>query len=74
MFVFVFNTIFLLFSVVGNEFKAGKTYVFYGLNPKYHSVAVVGLGKKDQDYDCLERIHSGKEAVRIAAAGIYLTI
>lgn len=52
--------------------KAGKSFVFWGLEQEFASVAVVGLGKKPNSFNEKERICEGKEAVRIAAAGNYI--
>ncbi|CAG9822474.1 unnamed protein product [Phaedon cochleariae] len=54
--------------LAGNEVKAGKTFVFWGLDNEFQSVAVVGLGKKCEESDDLELICREKEAVRVAAS------
>lgn len=54
--------------------KPGNSYVFWGLDSSYSSVAVVGLGDQCQTYNALEEIDEKKEAIRIAANGKFNTI
>ncbi|XP_044257997.1 cytosol aminopeptidase-like isoform X3 [Tribolium madens] len=55
-------------KLTGNKVKAGKTFVFWGLEPDFQSIAVVGLGKKTKPNDELELVSEERESVRIAAA------
>ncbi|KAI4457372.1 leucine aminopeptidase-related [Holotrichia oblita] len=55
----------------GNQIKEGKCLTFWGLDPEYECVAVVGLGKSCRGFDEIEVVDQDKEAVRIAAAAGY---
>lgn len=59
-----------LFRSAGNEVKAGKSFVFWGIDEEFHSVAVVGLGKKIPEHENIELISEEKELVRVAATGM----
>lgn len=52
--------------------KAGKSFVFWGLDNRYNAVSVVGLGEKTPKSDENELICQEKEAIRVAAAGKHL--
>ncbi|XP_017778852.1 PREDICTED: cytosol aminopeptidase-like isoform X2 [Nicrophorus vespilloides] len=54
-------------KLCGNQVKEGKSFVFWGLDSTYQSVAVVGLGKRNKGFDQIERINQDKESVRRAA-------
>ncbi|XP_028133921.2 cytosol aminopeptidase isoform X2 [Diabrotica virgifera virgifera] len=56
------------FKLAGNEIKAGKCFVFWGLDPEYNAVAVTGLGKDTDKQDDIELICQENENVRIAAS------
>lgn len=58
---------YIIFSL--GKIKQGKSFLFWGLNNEFPSVAVVGLGKKSKSKDEIELICEEKEAVRTAAAG-----
>lgn len=66
----IVNINFFLVSSIEDVIKPGKCFVFWGLEPHHHAVAVVGLGKKCKGFNAVERIDEDKEAVRIASAGI----
>ncbi|XP_057663773.1 cytosol aminopeptidase-like isoform X2 [Diorhabda carinulata] len=56
-------------KLAGNEVKAGKCFVFWGLDKEYHSVAIAGLGKKSVTHnEDIELLCEDNEAVRIAAS------
>jgi hypothetical protein len=59
----------LLFYSAGNKVKAGKSFVFWGLDKEFQSVAVVGLGKRSKPRDEIELVSEERESVRVAAAG-----
>lgn len=46
----------------------GEVRVFYGVDPKYSAVAIVGLGEECVGYNDLEELDEWKEAIRIGAA------
>lgn len=53
----------------GNQVKAGKSFLFWGIDEEFQSVAVVGLGKKNPVQDDIELISQENESVRVAASG-----
>ncbi|XP_023029462.1 cytosol aminopeptidase isoform X2 [Leptinotarsa decemlineata] len=55
-------------KLTGNEVKAGKGFIFWGLDDEFQSVAVVGLGKKCEEPEDIELINRERESVRIAAS------
>ncbi|XP_014261803.1 cytosol aminopeptidase-like [Cimex lectularius] len=57
-----------LLKVSGPVPKAGEVRIFYGLDPKYAAVAVVGLGDECVSYNEDEEIDEWKEAIRTGAA------
>ncbi|GLV41751.1 Sperm-Leucylaminopeptidase 7 [Carabus blaptoides fortunei] len=54
-------------KLAGNKVKSGNSYLFWGLDSTYRSIAVVGLGDQCLAYNTLEEIDEKKEAIRIAA-------
>ncbi|XP_071828258.1 cytosol aminopeptidase-like [Apostichopus japonicus] len=60
-----------LLKISGGNLKAGKARVYHGIDEKYTSIAVVGLGKKSAGFNELEGLKDCKENVRTAvAAGV----
>ncbi|RZC40296.1 cytosol aminopeptidase [Asbolus verrucosus] len=58
----------MLFYSTGNKIKPGQSFVLWGLDKEFQSVAIVGLGKKSKPKDEIELISEEKESVRIAAS------
>lgn len=46
--------------------------MFWGIDKEFHSVAVVGLGKKVPEQEDIELISQENESIRMAATGIIL--
>ncbi|BES92226.1 unnamed protein product [Nesidiocoris tenuis] len=46
----------------------GEVRVFYGLEPRFSAVAVVGLGEECVGYNDLEELDEWKEAIRVGAS------
>ncbi|XP_018562536.1 cytosol aminopeptidase isoform X2 [Anoplophora glabripennis] len=55
-------------KLAGNEVKAGKSFLFWGIDEEFQSVAVVGLGKKIPEQEEIELISQENESVRVAAS------
>ncbi|XP_022903547.1 cytosol aminopeptidase-like isoform X2 [Onthophagus taurus] len=55
-------------ELVGGNIKQGKSYVFWGLDNTFQSVAVVGLGKEKKGFHRTELMDQDKETIRTAAA------
>lgn len=60
-----------LLKLSGGMLKAGKARVYHGIDKKYTSIAVVGLGNKSAGFNEQEGLKDCKENIRIAvAAGV----
>lgn len=69
MFLIDSDDLFVFISRAGNDVKAGKSFVFWGLTKEQNAVAVVGLGKKGAQAENVELLNQEKESIRVAVSG-----